>query len=198
MSAESAGELLLVRHGETEWSRSGRHTSTTDVELTSEGVRQACALRPLLAGRPIATVLVSPRRRALGTAELAGVRTGAVVAPDAVEWSYGAYEGRTTPEIRREQPGWTIWSGDPPDGETAIEVGARADRLLTRIAAALPAGDVLVIGHGHFGRVLAARYLGLPVQSGSVLRLDPATLCILGTEHASPVIVRWNLPAVPT
>lgn len=192
--ADDEGELLLVRHGETEWSRAGRHTSSTEVTLTAAGERAAAALRPVLADRRIGTVLVSPRERARVTADLAGVGDRAVVEPDAVEWAYGAYEGLTTPQIRRDRPGWTIWSGDPPGGETAAAVGTRADRLLARIRPALADGDVLVVGHGHFGRVLAARYLGLPVRTGAVFRLDPATLCVLGTEHESPVVVRWNSP----
>lgn len=188
-------ELLIIRHGETEWSRDGRHTSTTDVDLTPAGEREAKALAPLLAGRRLARVVVSPRRRARRTADLAGVGDRAVIDPDAAEWAYGEYEGRTTAEIRRDRPGWTIWAGNPPGGETAGEVGARADRLLARLMPALAEGDVLVLGHGHFGRVLAARYLGLPATGGALLRLDPATVCALGTEHGAPVVSRWNVPA---
>jgi len=192
-TASPNGELLICRHGETDWSRSGRHTGTTDIPLTPAGEANAAALKPLLADRRIAHALVSPRRRARDTARLAGV-VDPTVTEDLAEWDYGKYEGRTTAEIRQDRPGWTIWNGDPPDGETAAAVGQRADRLLQRIAALLPDGDVLVVGHGHFGRVLAARYLALPVAAGALLRLDPATLCVLGTEHESPTIVRWNLP----
>src|SRR5256885_680847 len=181
------GELLICRHGETEWSRSGRHTGTTDVPLTSAGEANATTLRPLLAERQIAHALVSPRRRAQDTARLAGVVEPAVT-DDLAEWDYGDYEGLTTAEIRRERPGWTIWNGDPPGGESADAVGRRADRLLDRIVPLLPDGDVLAVGHGHFGRVLAARYLRLPVSRGALLRLDPATLCVLGTEHDAPTV----------
>lgn len=187
------GSLLLVRHGETEWSSAGRHTSTTDVRLTGHGQDQARALRALLTGRTLALVLVSPMARARETAELAGL-SGFTTDSDAVEWEYGVYEGRTTEQIRCDRPGWTIWSGDPPGGETAAAVGRRADRLLHRIAPARADGDVLVVGHGHFGRVLAARYLGLPVSGGALLRLEPATISVLGHEHESPTIEQWNVP----
>jgi probable phosphoglycerate mutase len=188
--------LVLIRHGETEWSRGGRHTGSTDVPLTPYGERQAAGLAPLLASlrpalRPV-LVLSSPRERARRTAELAGM--AAETEPDLVEWAYGAYEGVTTPEIRRERPGWTIWTGDPPGGETAAEVGARADRVLARARAALPGGDVVLFSHGHFGRVIAARYLELPVAGGRLFALGPAQPCLLGTEHGNPVIQRWNLP----
>ena len=187
------GELLICRHGETEWSRTGRHTGTTDVPLTDTGRAQARALAPILAQRPVTHVLVSPRQRARETAALAGI-DHAEVTDELVEWDYGQYEGRTTEEIRADRPGWTIWNGDPPGGESAEAVGARADLLLEKITALLAAGDVLLIGHGHFSRVLAARYLQLAPAQGALLRLDPATLCVLGTEHDAPTIVRWNLP----
>jgi probable phosphoglycerate mutase len=188
-------ELLICRHGETDWSRSGRHTGTTEVPLTPTGEAEARSLRSLLAARPRppAHVLVSPRQRARDTARLAGF-TDPTVTDDLVEWDYGDYEGLTTADIRRDRPKWTIWNGDPPGGETADSVQQRADRLLRHITALLADGDVLTVGHGHFGRVLAARYLGLPVSAGALLRLDPATLCILGAEHESPTIVGWNIP----
>ena len=185
------GELVLVRHGETEWSRDGKHTGVTDIPLTGPGRDGATALAPALAARRFALVLVSPRSRARETADLAGI-TGYQIDPDAVEWDYGEYEGLTTPEIRENRPGWTIWNGNPPGGETAAAVGARADRLLARIRPALSAGDVLVVGHGHFSRVLTARYLGLDPTGGAHFVLDPATVCVLGAEHGTPAILRWN------
>jgi probable phosphoglycerate mutase len=192
--------LLIVRHGETEWSLSGRHTSVTDLPLTNRGEQQAQELAPALSRRRIALVIVSPRERARRTAELAGVSAGrsggvpVIVDEDAAEWGYGDYEGRTTEEIRADRPGWTIWTGDPPGGETAAEVSARADRLLDTIRAALAEGDVLVVGHGHFGRALAARYLDQPVSAGRLLQLDPATINELGAEHGAPVVAHWNVP----
>jgi broad specificity phosphatase PhoE len=193
---QAVGPLVLVRHGETEWSRGGRHTGRTDLPLTPFGEEQAvalgAALRRVLGGREPALVLASPRVRALRTAELAGLPAEAE--PDLVEWDYGRYEGLTTPEIRRERPEWTIWTGDPPGGETAAQVGARVDRLLARVRGALSAGPVVVFTHGHAGRVVAARYLGLPVDCGRLFALDPAAPCVLGTEHANPVILRWNMP----
>jgi probable phosphoglycerate mutase len=195
MADNEQGELLICRHGETPWSLSGQHTGVTDMPLTEIGRAQARALRPILANRAdrLRHVLVSPLSRAMDTAALAGVDTETVT-DELAEWNYGDYEGLTTEEIRRDRPGWTIWNGDPPGGETAADVRARADRLLERIAELRRDGDVLVVGHGHFSRVLAARYLHLPVASGALLRLDPATLCVLGVEHESPTIVRWNLP----
>ncbi len=196
-----SGVLALIRHGETEWSRNGRHTGRTDLPLTPHGEKQAAALAPMLAAvRPApmlpalrpALVLTSPRQRARRTAELAGL--AAEVEPGLAEWDYGAYEGLTSPEIHRERPGWTIWTGDPPGGETAEQVGARVDRVLARVRAALGQGDVVLFTHGHSGRVVAARYLGLAVADGRLFALGPAAPCLLGTEHGSPVVERWNLP----
>ncbi|MEU1671635.1 histidine phosphatase family protein [Streptomyces roseifaciens] len=198
-------ELLLVRHGETEWSRDGRHTGFTDVALTGRGERQAEALRPLLAGRTVAKVLVSPMKRALRTAELAGL-DGAATDPDLHEWDYGGYEGVTTAEIHRTRPGWYLWDDGvvpgPPEhpGETPAEVGARADRVLARLAPRLDGdrggeGDVVLVAHGHFLRVLTARRLGLPPAAGALFRLDTATLSRIGTEHGRPALVAWNQPS---
>jgi broad specificity phosphatase PhoE len=195
-AAPAPGELALVRHGETEWSRTGRHTSRTDVPLTPRGEKQARALGELLADvRPV-LVLTSPRQRAVRTVELAGLADVAPVEvdPDLAEWEYGEYEGITTPEIRRTRPHWTIWTGDPPGGETAEEVRIRADRALTRIREALRGGPVVAIGHGHFSRVLAARWLGLPVAGGRMFVLGPASPCLLATEHGHPAVHRWNVP----
>jgi probable phosphoglycerate mutase len=191
------GGLWLVRHGETEWSRDRKHTGRTDVPLTPHGERQARALGPVLAALagswPPALVLSSPRRRSRHTAELAGL-TPCTVDEDVGEWDYGEYEGLTTPEIRRHRPGWTIWSGDPPGGETADQVGARADRVLATVRGALPDGEVVVVSHGHFGRVLAARWLGLPPTGGGMFALDAAAPCLLDTEHGQPVVHRWSVP----
>ncbi|WP_461077119.1 histidine phosphatase family protein [Streptomyces deserti] len=191
------GDLLLVRHGETQWSRSGQHTSFTDLPLTRHGEEQAKSLAPLLAGRPFALVLTSPLARAARTAELAGL-SGAVPEPDLHEWDYGDYEGVTTDEIHRTRPDWDLWTdGVPPGpggqpGESPEQVGARADRVLARVAAALPDGDVLLVAHSHFLRVLTARRLGLPPAGGRLFRLETATLSRLSTEHGRPVIAEWN------
>ncbi|MGK5696584.1 histidine phosphatase family protein [Streptomyces sp. URMC 128] len=194
------GDLLLVRHGETEWSRSGQHTSFTDLPLTPHGEEQAKSLAPLLAGRSFALVLTSPLGRAVRTAELAGL-TGTVRDADLHEWYYGAYEGVTTEEIHRTRPDWDLWTdgGAPgPDGEpgeSPEEVGERADRVLSRVADALPRGDVLLVAHGHFLRVLTARRLGLPPSEGRLFRLETGTVCRLSTEHGRPVIAEWNTRA---
>lgn len=199
-------ELLLVRHGETEWSRSGRHTGLTDLPLTEVGEGQATALRPLLAERTVSLVLASPLGRAVRTAELAGL-TDVQTDPDLREWDYGGYEGVTTPEIQRTRPDWYLWDDGvipgPPEhpGETLEEVGARADRVLARIASRLgPAdgGDVVLVAHGHFLRVLTARRLGLPPAAGALFRLDTATVSRIGTEHGRPALVAWNTPSAGT
>jgi probable phosphoglycerate mutase len=193
-SAQDRGALVLVlvRHGQTEWSRDGRHTSRTDLPLTGYGEEQAAALAPVLAAVGPVLVLTSPMQRTRRTAELAGLP--AKPDPDLTEWQYGDYEGLTTPQIHQDRPGWTIWTGDPPGGETAGQVGARADRVLARAATALPSGPVVLVTHGHLGRVIAARYLGLPVDHGRLFALGPAAPCLLGLEHEHPVIQRWNLP----
>jgi probable phosphoglycerate mutase len=186
-------QLWLVRHGETEWSASGRHTGISDIPLTEAGERQARALAPMLAELAPALVLCSPRRRAQHTAELAGLRVDEIV-DDLAEWDYGDYEGRTTHEIRDERPGWSIWTDGVPGGETAAQVGARADRVLVRAARALADGPVVLVGHGHFSRVLGARWMGMPVAGGAHLLLGTAAPSILGAQYGAPAIVRWNLP----
>ncbi|MEV8592787.1 histidine phosphatase family protein [Streptomyces sp. NPDC052012] len=190
------GDLLLARHGETEWSRSGRHTGRTDLPLTAAGEDQATSLTPLLAGRRLALVLTSPLLRARRTAELAGL-PDAVTDPDLREWDYGAYEGVTTAEIQRTRPGWDLWTdGVPPGpelpGESPQQVGERADRVLSRVTGALEEGDVLLVAHGHLLRVLTARRLGLPPREGRLFRLETGTLCRLSLEHGRPVIAEWN------
>jgi len=182
-------ELWLVRHGETEWSRSWRHTSVTDIELTDAGREQARSLRPLLTGVGFDRIWSSPRRRALETAELAGCAPEVV--EDLVEWDYGDYEGITTAEIRETVPGWTIWSHPTPGGETAARVGERLDRVVERARAA--GGRTLVFAHGHSLRVLAARWLGLDVADGRVFLLDTGTYSVLGDDRGQPVVVQWNV-----
>ncbi|MBB5826709.1 histidine phosphatase family protein [Micromonospora carbonacea] len=190
------GEIVLVRHGETEWSASRRHTSYTDLELTADGEREARALATPLAGRRFALVLASPRRRALRTAELAGLAVTAAD-EDLAEWNYGRYEGVTTADIHTGRPGWNIWTDGCPAGESPAEVGARLDRVLARAAAALADGDVALVGHAHSLRVLGARWIGLPPSGGGLLRLDTATVSVLGHEHGRRVILRWNQPPPP-
>ena len=182
-------ELWLVRHGETEWSRDHRHTSFTDLPLTEIGVDVAKTLGQRLAGTAFDLVLTSPRERARRTAELAGF-ADAETDEDLVEWGYGDYEGITTDQIRQTVPGWTVWTHASPGGETAGEVGQRLDRVLARVRQRH--SRVLVFGHGHALRALAARWIGQPVAEGRFFRLDTATICTLGYERETPVILRWN------
>ncbi|MEU5766496.1 histidine phosphatase family protein [Streptomyces asoensis] len=194
------GDLLLVRHGETEWSRSGRHTGSTDVPLTGHGRDEARALAPLLRAHRVGAAFASPAARARETAELAGLR-GVRVDAGLREWDYGAYEGVTTAEIQRTRPDWFLFTDGvapgPPGrpGETPEQVGERADRVLARIdAAPTGAGEcVVLVAHGHFLRVLTARRLGLPASAGALFLLETGTLCRLGTEHGRPVIAAWNV-----
>jgi broad specificity phosphatase PhoE len=180
--------ILLVRHGQTEWSASGRHTSTTDLALTETGREAARRLGERLAGREFALVLSSPRRRARETCELAGLRPE--LDEDLAEWDYGDYEGRTTPEIRAERPGWSLWDDGAPGGETAAQVGARAGRVIDRALAA--DGDVALFAHGHILRVLGARWLELPPERGASFALDTASLSELGFEREHRVVWQWN------
>jgi len=183
--------IVLVRHGETEWSRDLKHTSRTDVPLTPAGREQAVRAGRRIAERRFALVLVSPRERARDTARLAGVAGAAAIDDDLVEWDYGSYEGRTTAEIRQERPGWDVWRDGSPDGEPIEAVGQRADRVIERIRAV--DGDVLIVAHGHFLRVLGARWIGLAPQGGGHLALSTAALCKLGYERERPVIWTWNV-----
>ncbi|WP_333738913.1 histidine phosphatase family protein [Streptomyces sp. IBSBF 2806] len=194
------GDLFLVRHGETSWSRSGRHTGSTDVPLTDRGRAQARALTPLIRSHRIGAALVSPLQRARETAELIGLHDVRLDA-DLREWDYGGYEGVTTAEIQRTRPDWFLFTDGvtpgPPEhpGETAEQVGERADRVLARADAALAdtEGCVVLVAHGHFLRVLTARRLGLPPSAGALFQLATGTLCRLGTEHGRPVIAAWNV-----
>ncbi|MGW0419701.1 histidine phosphatase family protein [Streptomyces sp. NPDC003015] len=191
------GDLLLVRHGETEWSASGQHTSWTDLPLTRHGEEQAKSLAPLLSGRSFSLALTSELGRAIRTAELVGI-TGALTDPDLHEWQYGAYEGVTTVDIHRTRPDWDLWTdGAPPGpdghpGESPEEVGRRADRVLARVEAALPDGDVILVAHGHFLRVVTARRLGLAPAEGRLFQLATGTVSRLSMEHDRPVIAEWN------
>ena len=191
-------ELVLVRHGETEWSASGQHTGVTDIPQTPAGEHQVSQLRPVLDGRRFGLVLTSPRQRARRTAELLGW-TNPEVEPDLAEWDYGGYEGRTTDEISAQlgRPG-RIWTDPGPPGntpgETLAQVAERADRVLARVRPTLRAGrDVALVGHGHDLRVLAARWLGLDPQEGALLALSAGSVSALGYEHDRQVIVYWSL-----
>ena len=197
------GELILLRHGETEWSRAGRHTGRTDIPLTAKGAADAAALAPMVrdrvAGGRLTAVFASPAQRAQRTAKLAGL-TVTKTDPDLWEWDYGGYEGITTADIQRERPGWSLWRdgvipGDAEHpGETVEEVGARVDRVLKRAEPALSDGDVALVAHGHVLRVLTARWLGLRPADGRLFRLDTGTVSTLGAEHEEPVILSWNVP----
>jgi len=188
-------EVMLARHGETEWSASGRHTGRTDLPLTGEGRRRAASLAARLRGRSFALVLTSPLRRAIETCELAGLAERAQIRDDLREWDYGDYEGITTLEIQARRPGWSLWRDGCPNGETAADVGLRADRVVAEVRAA--DGDSIAFGHGHMLRVLAARWLGLGAEDGALLALDTGALCALAYEHDLPVIARWNQPGGP-
>jgi probable phosphoglycerate mutase len=182
--------LILVRHGETEWSATGKHTGVTDVPLTDAGRRDAERLGARLAGRSFALVLTSPRERARETCRLAGLGDVAQIEPDLVEFDYGEYEGRTTPEIRVDVPGWSVWRDGSPGGETAAQVGTRADRVIARALAA--GGDVALFAHGHLLRVLGARWIGLPATAGGNLGLHTGAVCELGFERERRAVWRWN------
>jgi broad specificity phosphatase PhoE len=196
------GDLILLRHGETEWSRTGKHTGRTDVPLTRRGEAAAAALAPLLARCDIVAAFTSPAQRAVRTAELAGL-ADAKPDPDLWEWDYGGYEGLTTAQIHQRHPGWSLWRdgvipGDAAHpGETVQQVGERADRVLRRVAPLLADGDVALVAHGHMLRVLTARYLRLAPAAGRLFRLDTGTVSTLGAEHAEPVMVSWNVPPNP-
>jgi probable phosphoglycerate mutase len=185
-------QVWLARHGETEWSRDGRHTGVTDIPLTDPGRLQAGALRTRLAEHRFALVLTSPRSRATETAELAGFADVAVPDPDLAEWDYGELEGRRTADIVADLPDWTIWTGPWSGGETAEQVSDRADRVIARCLVPEVDGDALLFGHGHMLRVLAARWLQLPGASGGMLGLSTGTVSVLGWEHERRIIESWN------
>jgi len=202
------GDLVLLRHGQTEWSLAGKHTGRTDIPLTAHGAASAASLAPMLAKRQVAAVFTSPASRAVNTAELAGIDGAGGPYPvkrdpDLWEWDYGGYEGMTTAQIQEQRPGWYLWRdgvipGDAQHpGESVESVGARVDRMISRAAAFLGGGDVVLVAHGHVLRVLTARWLGLPAADGRLFRLDTGTVGTLGTEHAEPVIMTWNVPPFP-
>ena len=193
------GNLILLRHGETEWSRDGRHTGRTDIPLTAEGEASAARLAPALAKLDIMAAFTSPAQRAEHTAELAGL-SGATVDPDLWEWDYGGYDGRTTKEIQAERPGWNLWrdgvipgDADHP-GETIEHVAARADRVLARVRPLLSEGNVALVAHAHILRILTARWLELDPTGGRLFRLETGTISTLGTEHDGLVMLTWNVP----
>jgi broad specificity phosphatase PhoE len=183
-------EVVLVRHGETEWSRSGKHTGNTDIPLTDAGREAAKALGAPLRARTFALVLTSPLQRAAETCRVAGFGDVAEVRDDLKEWDYGEYEGRKTLDIRKERPGWSLWRDGVRGGERAAEVGSRVDRVIADIRSV--DGDILIFAHGHLLRVLAARWVGLGPEEGRLFALDPATLSVLGYERETPVIRLWN------
>lgn len=196
------GELILLRHGETEWSLDGKHTGRTDIPLTARGEAAAKALEPVLSRRDIVAVFTSPARRAVTTAAFAGL-SNAQPDPDLWEWDYGGYEGLTTPQIQETRPGWYLWRdgvipGDAAHpGETIEQVAQRTERVLARVAPLLAGGNVALVAHGHVLRVLTACYLRLPSSDGRLFRLDTGTVSTLGSEHAEPVITSWNVPPSP-
>jgi broad specificity phosphatase PhoE len=184
--------LFLVRHGETAWSRSGQHTSRTDLALTDVGAEQARRLAARLAQERFKAVFTSPRLRARETCRIAGLDADAIVTEDLAEWDYGRYEGRTTDDIRSDEPDWTVWTADVvgAGGESAEDVGRRVDRVID--AALATDGDVAIFGHGHCLRILAARWIFLPPRGGALLELSTATLSRLGWEREQRVIELWN------
>lgn len=190
MPLATMAELWVVRHGETPWSREGRHTGRTDIGLTPYGERQSELLGRRLCERPFSLVLTSPLGRARETCKLAGYGSVAVEDADLYEWDYGAYEGLTTEQIRSRSPDWDVWSGEIPQGETVDQVRARADRAIAKAMAA--PGDVLVFAHAHFLRLLGARWLGLAPTDGRLFGLHPASVSILSREREHPVMTLWN------
>jgi len=188
------GEVVLIRHGETAWSRSGQHTGRTDLPLTAAGEAVAGRLAPVLAQEPFSLVLCSPLQRARRTCELAGLGGQARLDPDLAEWNYGAYEGLTSAEIRERQPGWLVFQDGCPDGESPAQVGERADRVIRRVRE--HGGRAALVAHGHLLRVLTARWLGLPPSHGAHFLLDTATLSILSSYSGLPALKCWNAAVV--
>jgi len=190
--ADSRPEAVLVRHGETEWSRTGKHTGRSDIPLTDSGRRDAEVLRGSLSSRPFARVFSSPLSRALDTCRLAGLGAAAETRDELLEWDYGDYEGLTTPGIREQRPDWSLWRDGCPGGEGPDDVAARVDRVIAEVQAA--DGDVALFAHGHVLRVLSARWIELGPEYGSRLVLATATLSVLGWERETPAVRLWNAP----
>jgi broad specificity phosphatase PhoE len=193
MPADRAGagpKVVLVRHAETEWSRDGRHTGRIDVPLTDAGRLAAGKLAERLQGAHFELVLVSPSRRARETCELCGLGGAAQVREELLEWDYGDYEGLTTPQIQAQRPGWVLWCDGCPAGESAADVGARADSVIAELSGVR--GDVAVFSHGHMLRVLGARWIALEPHSGANLGLYTGALCVLAREHDAAILARWN------
>lgn len=186
-------QIWLIRHGETEWSRNGRHTGRTDLPLTELGERQAIAVRQIVGDLKPSLVLSSPRQRAQRTAELAGIAVDRID-EDLAEWDYGDYEGLTSAQIQEQVPNWTVWTDPCPGGETAGQVQERADRVLALAAKHADAGPVVLFAHGHISRVLGTRWIDLPITGGAKLALDTAAPSVLGAHHEVPVITHWNIP----
>ncbi len=195
MPPASPAEAVLIRHGETTWSRSGRHTGTTDLPLTGNGRRAARELAPSLARMRFSLVLCSPLQRARQTCELAGLGEAAQLEPDLREWDYGEYEGLTHAQIDAEAPGWLVFRDGCPGGESPAQVAARVDRVIARVRAM--EGRVAVFAHGHLLRLLAARWIGLEPAQGSRFLLDTATISLLSYYQGVPALQRWNAPLSP-
>lgn len=184
--------VVVVRHGETEWSRDGRHTGKSDIPLTQHGREQARELGPGLQHWRFALVLTSPLERAVETCRLAGYGDQAQLRPDLMEWDYGTYDGKTTRQILEERPGWSLWKDGGPGGEKAADVARRVDRVIAEVRRT--EGNALLFAHGHVLRVLTARWLGQAPEEGRHYALQTASLGVLGYEHEDPVIEQWNQP----
>ena len=188
----SKGDVVLIRHGETEWSISGQHTGTTDIPLTARGREEAKLLAPLLADADFALVLSSPLQRARETCQLAGLGDRMEIDADLIEWNYGEYEGLTPKQIHHTAPGWMLFTDGCPGGETPEQIGARVDRVICKVRQV--AGRVALFAHGHVFRVFVARWIGLPPSGGRHFLLNTSTVCVLGYYRGSPAVKRWNAP----
>src|SRR4030095_627304 len=193
--AGGKADVVLVRHGETEWSLSGQHTGTTDIPLTERGREEARLLQPLLANGDFAAVLSSPLQRARVTCELAGLGERMQIDPDLIEWNYGDYEGLTPKQIHHTAPGWMLFRDGCPTGEGPEQVGARADRLICKVHAV--EGPVALFAHGHILRVFAARWIGLPPSGGQHFLLNTSTVSVLSHYRGTRAVKRWNAPIKP-